>query len=271
MGRVAERLVRTEGSEGTDQMIIGARRWTSVVLLALLGIALVCCAVGAQTSSRAKVDTNASGTSAPVGLPSDTSKTDSDSAKTEPRTPVADPDKDRPIGDRRSAASETGNSDDGWRLGFFDMLWPLVLVLGGIGVLFWAVRKYLPGMRKMTGSRAVEVLARTYLSPRQSVNIVRLGRRILVVGQTTDRLSALATITDPDEVSELVGLCESASAGSATSSFRNLFKKFDQQFDETQLDADAPGDADLSRVRDELDSLTEKVRRASGRGPRSLE
>jgi len=253
-----------------DQMIIGARRWASVVLPALLGSALLCCAAGAQTPSGSKVDTNTPGTSA-AGSRSNTSSTNPESAKTETLSPVEDPDKKRPIGDRRPGASKTGKSEDGWRLSFLDMLWPLALVLGGIGLVFWAVRKYVPGVRKMTGSRAVEVLARTYLSPRQSVNIVRLGRRILVVGQTTDRLSSLATITDPDEVSELIGLCESASAGSTTSSFRNIFKKFDRQFNESELEGDPPVDADLSRVRDELDSLTEKVRRARDRGSRLSE
>jgi flagellar biogenesis protein FliO len=246
-------------------MIIGVRRWTSVVLLALLGISLLCCAAGAQNPPGAQVDTNTPGTST-TGSESGTSSADPASAKAE-RLPPEDPHKDRLIGDRSPGEPKTGDDKGEWNLSVLDMLWPLTLVLGGIGVVFWAVRKYVPGMRKMTGSRAVEVLARTYLSPRQSVNIVRLGRRILVVGQTTDRLSALATITDPDEVSELIGLCESASAGSATSSFRNIFKKFDRQFEEADVEADGSGDADLSRVRDELDSLTEKVRRVRDRGP----
>ncbi|NIA20603.1 MAG: hypothetical protein GWP05_01245, partial [Anaerolineaceae bacterium] len=98
-------------------------------------------------------------------------------------------------------------SDDGF--GWLSLVAPLVVVLLVIVLVFWAVRKYVPGMRRLTGSSVVRVLARTYLSPRQSVTLIKVGRRILVVGQTADRLSRLGEISDGEEVSELLGLCRS--------------------------------------------------------------
>jgi flagellar biogenesis protein FliO len=160
-------------------------------------------------------------------------------------------------------ARDEGAAD--WELGWFDMLWPLVLVLGGIALLFWAARRYLPGMRRMTGSRAVTVLARTYLSPRQSINVVRLGRRILVVGQSADALSALGSISDPEEVSEIVGLCESAGESSSVSSFRKIFQRMDGEFAaDNSAGGQDIGQEDLSRVRGQLDGLREKLHRLTG-------
>jgi len=146
-----------------------------------------------------------------------------------------------------------------------DMLWPLLAVLCGIGLLFWALRKYLPGMRRLTGSQAVEVLARTYVAPRQSIAVVKVGRRILIVGQSSDALSPLGSVSDPEEVSELVGLCASAAPRSASASFRKIFQRMDKEYD--AADEGGPSDDDdLRRARSELDELTEKVRRVTGRG-----
>ena len=69
-------------------------------------------------------------------------------------------------------SSDTGD-DRRWNLSVLDILWPLLAVLAGIVLLFWAARKYLPGVQRLTGSAAVEVLARTHLAPRQSINVVR--------------------------------------------------------------------------------------------------
>ena len=185
---------------------------------------------------------------------------------------LVNPEEDREIGSGPVPASDgTADRAKPWNPGWFGLLWPLVVVLAGIILLFWAARRFLPGMRRMAGNRAVEVLGRTYLSPRQSVTVVKLGRRILVIGQTADQLSPLASISDPEEVSELAGLCESSGRHSATTTFRKIFQRMDREYEEPAggaAAADASGASevsaeDIDRVRDELRSLTDKVRQVS--------
>lgn len=50
---------------------------------------------------------------------------------------------------------------------------------------------------------AIEVLARTAVPPRQQLLLVRVGRRLLVVGSSPAGLSTLAEIADPEEAAEL--------------------------------------------------------------------
>jgi flagellar biogenesis protein FliO len=193
-------------------------------------------------------------------------------ASGEPRKPVVNPDEDRPIDAGDESSNEpTAEGSKTWNPGWLGLLWPLALVLTGIFVMFWAAKRYLPGLRRMAGSRAVEILGRTYLTPRQSVTVVKLGRRVLVIGQTAEQLSALASITDPEEVSEIVGLCESAGGHSSTATFRKIFQRMDREYEGESADAAPPAGAatddvsqeDLDRVRGELRSLAEKVRQVS--------
>ena len=52
---------------------------------------------------------------------------------------------------------------------------------------------------------AVQLLSRTVLSPKQHVMLLRVGRRLVVIGDSGGQMSALSEITDPDEVAALVG------------------------------------------------------------------
>ncbi len=193
-------------------------------------------------------------------------------ASDETRKPIVNPNENRLInaGDEPSDG-EASEGSSTWNPGWIGLLWPLALVLVGIFVMFWAAKRYLPGLRRMAGSRAVEILGRAYLTPRQSVTVVKLGRRVLVIGQTAEQLSALASITDPEEVSEIVGLCESAGGNSSTATFRKIFQRMDREYEDESADAAPPAEAaaddvsqeDLDRVRSELRSLAEKVRQVS--------
>lgn len=245
---------------------------------ALLWCMLWCCAAWAEPAGQTSVQANGPSGATPASTAGTTSsdsekpsdkgvekqKLDAAGTSNEDEAgKTADDNPDKRLIFGKGRATDTGSGDRPG-VNLLSMLWPLLLVLAGIALLFWAARKYLPGVRRLTGSRAAEVLARTHLSPRQSINIIKLGRRILVVGQTGEQLSPLGSITDPEEVSELIGLCESAGGGSATSRFRKVFQRMDSEFSAADAEAAAGGDEELRRVRGELDSLTEKVRRVSG-------
>lgn len=152
----------------------------------------------------------------------------------------------------------TGNGLMGFAL-------PLAAVLALIAIIVWAVKKYLPNVRRLTGSTAMKVVARTHLSPRQSIAVVRLGRRLLVVGQTADSLTPLGVVEDPEEVSELLGEIESGKSTSAVGHFSKVFQKTNDEFAATdEATVNEPADGEIDRVRTELESLTRKVREVTG-------
>jgi len=174
--------------------------------------------------------------------------------------------------DDPGSTEEDADSDFTW----LSLVAPLAVVLLVICLVFWAVRKYVPGMRRLAGSSAVRVLARTYLSPRQSVTLVKVGRRVLVVGQSADRLSGLGEISDGEEVSELLGLCRSEGDHSVSKNFQKIFREADREYDEggeavvespdTTLRSSASlrSTRQLGRVRSQLDDLARKVREVVG-------
>ena len=57
----------------------------------------------------------------------------------------------------------------------------------------------------------LDVLARATVSPRHQLLLVRLGHRLVLVGQSPASLTALSEVTDAGEVAALI---EAASTGS---------------------------------------------------------
>lgn len=236
----------------------------------------------------------------PDGSPA-SAATEGESAENQTDNQQADADNPEKLslntGERKTGENSSGNLPGG---GFWTMLPSLLLVLALLAGCVWAARKYLPGAGRLGGNPAMKVIGRTQVSPRQSLLLVKIGRRLLVVGATADRLTRIDNITDPTEVSEIIGLVESARPGSATAGFQNALKQADDEF--SQLDdiddddepADmvslspqarsvgnspaAPagaagpaalaeqGNEDVGRIRSELDNLRRKVREAMGRG-----
>jgi flagellar biogenesis protein FliO len=95
----------------------------------------------------------------------------------------------------------------------------VTLALGGvIGLIFalrWGAKWFYPGVAPLKGTASVRVLSRTVIGPRQQVVLIKVGRRILAVGDSGARLSPLCEITDPDEVASLLGAARSATTDRA--------------------------------------------------------
>src|SRR5439155_12272344 len=120
--------------------------------------------------------------------------------------------------------------------GTFRVVLSLGAVLGLILLLYWASRRLMPrGAFAMTGSRAaVEVLARTAVSPRNKILLLRVGRRILVVGEGGQQLTTLCEITDPDETATLLGQIRGGEQ-SASKSFASLLDQATGRFRDASL------------------------------------
>jgi flagellar biogenesis protein FliO len=54
------------------------------------------------------------------------------------------------------------------------------------------------------------------------LQLIRLGRRLLLVSVTPEHAETLTEITDPDEVNHLTSLCRQQQSGSISDSFREV-------------------------------------------------
>jgi flagellar biogenesis protein FliO len=113
--------------------------------------------------------------------------------------------------------------------------WPRVgLALAAVVVMIFAAGYLLKrgsrGGQFSRGKGVFEVIGRGQVSMKHQVYLVRLGRRLLVLGSGGTGLSALAEITDPQEVLELIELAQ----GAGSQSFRNLLERKAQAFQTAQ-------------------------------------
>lgn len=79
---------------------------------------------------------------------------------------------------------------------------PLLIVMGLIGSAYWAAKRYLPAARSAECGM-LNIVARTNVSPKQTLALIQLSRRFVLLGITADRIEPLCSITDPNEVAEL--------------------------------------------------------------------
>ena len=71
-------------------------------------------------------------------------------------------------------------------------------------------RRLALGSRGGLAPSGVEVLARNSINPKQSLCLVKLGPRVLLLGLSPNQMTALHTIEDPDEVARRIGAAEEA-------------------------------------------------------------
>ncbi len=109
----------------------------------------------------------------------------------------------------------------------------------------WRTRPRHPGL--------IEVLSRTPLSPRQSLCLVRVGRRLVLLGVTPDNVRPLHVIRDPEEAAGLLGEAARARPDSSSAAFAQTLAREAQTY--TELDKPPlPADAteDLAAARDRV-------------------
>jgi len=182
-------------------------------------------------------------------------------------------------------------SDSGlYSLEFPRLVGATALVISLIFLLRWVARRFFGVTPIAGGTRAVQVVSRSLIAPRQSVMLMRIGRRLLVVADNGSQLSSLSEITDPDEVAALVGQVQSEKidiAGRTFGAFIGRFKKDEKDELVASTLVEAPGEVaeehvvetptadgsrdgpDVSSARAELSGLMEQVRLVSSQFNRS--
>ena len=157
------------------------------------------------------------------------------------------------LGKKKSSAESNAfaseSADTPWyRTG----LGALALVLGLIGVLYTIVRRWSPSL-KLTGSGTIQVVGRTVIGPRQSFVLVQLGRRLVLVGVSAERMERICEVADGEEVAAI--LSESRRSRGAFSSW------LDQEAAEFTKAGTSEAGAEVSRPR-QLTQLLQRLRTA---------
>ena len=119
--------------------------------------------------------------------------------------------------EKASTLMESAKQDGGWLhkiqsfIGTSDvkkMVGSLALVLGLYFAFVWVMRKLNLGGNAGLPSDVVEVLGQVPFGARRSLQLIRLGSKVLLLLNSPDGTQPLGEISDPDEVEHLVSLCQ---------------------------------------------------------------
>lgn len=176
----------------------------------------------------------------------------------------------------RSAGSGAGAASPG---GWSDMLWPLGVVLALVGGVAWAAKRWMPRSLGTSGGQSLRIVARQALSTRQSICLVKFGRRLVLVGVTPERISPLSEIADASEAAELTALIESGRPGSFASMFNGISEANAQEVQsvecelqpQSEFETSLPPGRDLAHASAEVRGLLDRVRKLSSEFSRSAE
>lgn len=154
----------------------------------------------------------------------------------------------------------------------FEMLWPLTVVLLFVGACAWAAKRWMPKTLRnsINAGGALHILARQSLSTKQSLCLVRVGRRLVLTGISPDRITALAEFTNAEEVASIMATVESKRAGSFTSVFAGAIEEDgrsatieEQSHRSATLDSESDDPipmGDLAQTRARVQKLLARVR-----------
>ncbi len=116
--------------------------------------------------------------------------------------------------------------------------WPAAVVLMVIGLAAVVARRWFPQVRRNAGGGALKVLARQHLSGKHNLCLIRLGRGLVLVGVTPDRIQTISEIRDPEEAALIVAAIERSRSESFTSAFNRFLagsKQEEREVDSRKL------------------------------------
>ncbi len=217
-------------------------------------------AIKEMASGQSKTSGAAQGQELPVAPLSDSETT---------VTSVSELEKQKVGGRVAQNEPQTGVPDNGGKTSgnffFVKYLGSFLVVIGLIIMLAWFYYRLSPARHLTAGS--IQILTRTPVNSRQSICLVKIGSRLLVVGLSAGHMTTLDTIEEPDEVARILGGIEKSMPHSISNmhAFKGLFKREAGEYDtetstETIVDFDDTAKPHWQDARDELAGLFNKVK-----------
>jgi flagellar biogenesis protein FliO len=130
-----------------------------------------------------------------------------------------------------TAATASEGTNKGASLDVKRVAQSLGIVLVVIFAARFAMKKLFPAVAVGRNSQVIQVVSRSVIGPKQQFLLVKLGKRLVLVGDSGASMSPLAQIDDPNEVAEIVGKLHSETAQSSASAFASIFRKAETQFE----------------------------------------
>jgi flagellar biosynthetic protein FliO len=116
---------------------------------------------------------------------------------------------EKPIALRRNSEPDrAGNRESSSGTSLYTVLGSLGLVLGMFFAAMWFFKRGMPNSQSALPSDVLEVFGRAALGPRQQVQLVRVGRKLILVAVTQAGVQTLTEIDDPNEVERLTRVCQ---------------------------------------------------------------
>ena len=143
----------------------------------------------------------------------------------------------------------------------------LILVLVLIVAVTYAFRRWALKTPQARLGAGIDILTRNAVNPRQSLCLIRVGSRMILLGVSPNQITNLCTIEDPDELAHIQGLLEKNGSSSVTRSFEKLFHRQTQDYQLTEedpaafnLENDDATNQQWHHAKGELSQLLDKVK-----------
>lgn len=179
----------------------------------------------------------------------------------------------------KPAATQAPPGSGGFRSLTGSLTTALLFVLVIIFLAAWIVKRAYPGSNLLFGSLPVlQVLGRTHLGPKQTLALVRLDGKLLLLGVTDHAINPVLTIEEPEEVSRLLSVIEQNRPAGITAGFRHFFSREATEIhrhQEVSADSDENlenlnEEKDVLQLKNELNSLINKVEKLKGIGGQGI-
>ena len=188
-----------------------------------------------------------------------------------PERQTIDAFEDRPLGPskRNTEPSNQAEKSAPKRAWITQTAMALAAVVGLILLLRWVLSRISGRPIATNQHRTIEVLSRVSIAPRSHILLVRLGRRILVVGESPSGLHTLSDIQEAEEVADLLQSVSESKSTSSTHGFSQLMNLLNSEYSDHQRLAEEgadDGEGHVDRTRDQLSALTSRLRVWGTRG-----
>ncbi|MFQ5807416.1 MAG: FliO/MopB family protein [Phycisphaerae bacterium] len=138
-------------------------------------------------------------------------------------------------------------------------------VVGLIVFLAWGYRAMtggnLPLLGKARRPGLIEVVSKTPLSPRQSLCLVRIGPRLVLIGQSQETLRALDVIDNPDLAASLVGEAAQTRPDSSQAEFTACLEREARRYHQREDGVNETILPEARRIADVRQGVTNTIRR----------
>jgi len=157
---------------------------------------------------------------------------------------------------RQAVSEREAEGGEVEQVSLFKAVISLIIVLALILVIAYLIRRFMPQMRTLNRRLGLEVVGRTPLGPKQSISLVKVGSKVMLVGMSPGHTTCLAMIDSPDEIALVLGQIASGQENALENDFDDAFMKEAMQYD----DIDELKDAQAMQASKELSGLMRKVK-----------